>query len=108
MQKHKFGVTCPGTRFVDSVLVPSQLGVAVLCQDHGHPQLCLPQAQDTWTYWGYNRVGQVTMGIGLQEGQHRACCRSSHCGRIKGDKLPSSHSVTQPSHAPDVWRFQGN
>jgi hypothetical protein len=39
-------------------------------QVHSHPQLCLPQAQDTWARGDHHRRGQDSVSVGLRAEQH--------------------------------------
>jgi hypothetical protein len=78
----------------------------MLCQVHGHPQLRLPQTQDTWTRRGHQYGGQDVAGAGLRAGQHQAGCHSNHGGRTGGAQPLDTYSTTKPGHARGVQHFQ--
>ena len=44
----------------------------MLCQVHGSPKLCLPQAEDARTTWHDHGVGELLECLPMQEGCHRA------------------------------------
>jgi hypothetical protein len=57
---------------------PHHLRTTMLHLVHGHPQLRIPQAQDTRARWDHQRGGQASAGAELQVGHHRA---ERRCGR---------------------------
>jgi hypothetical protein len=78
----------------------------MLCQVHGHPQLRLPQAQDTWARWGHHRGGQDLASAGLRVEHHRVGRRCSRRHGTKGADPPSTISFNWPGHAPLIKSLQ--
>jgi hypothetical protein len=78
----------------------------MLHQVHGHPQLRLPQAQDTQGHRDHHRGGQRSAGTKLRTGQHRAGRCHSHRGQVKRAKPPINLDVIRPGHAPSSGAFK--
>jgi hypothetical protein len=80
--------------------LPHHPRVVVLCQVHGHPQLCLPQAQDTRTCYSYHHGGQAQRALDCEKDNIKLATTTVAVAELR------ELSTTRSRHATHIWRFQ--